>query len=159
MYRGLIESLMVIVLSVIGLIDAWRLSGVVRGGGPFHDVIGPDRYLGAISIGLFICGGWRLRGNLKSLGQDVGKKGEKGEGNVTLVVLVITVLAVYSVLLPLLGYLLATLLFFPVIYFIFGVRSWLKSIVVGLLTAALFYAIFAHFAELPLPKGLFESLL
>jgi hypothetical protein len=49
--------------------------------------------------------------------------------------------------------------FFPVFYFTFGVRPWLRSIIVGLITAALFYAIFAHFAEMPLPKGLFANIL
>lgn len=159
MYRGLVESLIVIVLALIGIVDAWRLSDVVREGGLFHDVIGPDRYLGAISIGLFICGVWQLRGSFKSLGQKVVRKEEKGESNVAMVFLVIAVLIVYALSFSILGYFLATLLFFPVIYFIFGVRPWIKSIVLGLLTAVLFYAIFAYFAGVPLPKGFLQDVL
>jgi hypothetical protein len=158
-YRGLLESLMVIVLAVLGMADAWRLSGVVRGGRRFHDVIGPDRYLGAISIGLFLCGVWKMMGSLKSPSQEAGKTQGEGEGNVSMVFLVIFVLFVYSILLPILGYLLSTLIFFPVLYFIFGVRSWVKSLVLGLLTAGLFYAIFAYFAEVPLPKGFLGNVL
>ncbi|HYL81698.1 MAG TPA: tripartite tricarboxylate transporter TctB family protein [Candidatus Acidoferrum sp.] len=70
--------------------------------------------------------------------------------------LVSVILAVYACAFPFLGYLVATMLFFPVTYFVFGVRPWLKSAWVGVFTAALFYVIFAHFAEIPLPKGFLE---
>jgi len=159
MYSGLIESLIVIVVSMVGVADAWRLSGIVREGGVFHDVIGPDRYLGAVSIGVLICGVWQLRGSLKNLGKQVCVKEEEEKTNVSMLSLVIVVLVVYVLSLPLLGYLLATLFFFPVTYFIFGVRSMIKSITLGVLTALIFYGIFAYFAELPLPKGLLESIL
>ncbi len=159
MVRGLLESLIVISLGVVGMVDAWRLSGVVRGGKVFHDAIGPDRYLGVISIGLLLCGAWKMIGILRNLGQEAGKGEGDGKSNVTMVFLVILVLFVYSILLPVLGYLLSTLIFFPVLYSIFGVRSWGKSLVLGLLTAGLFYAIFAHFAEVPLPKGFLGSVL
>ncbi len=154
---GLVESILVIVLAGLGIADAWRLSGVVRGSGKFHDVIGPDRYLAAISVGLLICGIWQLVGSLKGQGSITGKK-EGGDSHTAMIVLVIFVLILYSVLLPLLGYLIGTLLFFPVVFFIFGVRSWAKSLIVGLLTAVIFYAIFEHFAELSLPKGFLEGL-
>jgi hypothetical protein len=158
-YKGLVESLLVVAVALLGITDAWRLSSVVRAGGTFHDVIGPDRYLGAISVGLLFCGVWNLMKSLKGVRHPPIKK-EEGEGSqVTLVVLVVFVLVVYTFAIPTIGYLLATSIFFPVIYFIFGVRPWLKSVIVGLITTALFYAIFAYFAEMPLPKGLFENIL
>jgi hypothetical protein len=157
-YRGLVESLVVIALAGLGIADAWRLSDVVREGGMFHDVIGPDRYLGAISMGLLVCGVWNLVVSLRSISHPHVKR-EEGEGSqVTLVVLIAFVLVIYTLAIPVLGYLLSTFFFFPVIYFIFGVRPLLKSAIVGLLTAILFYAIFAYFAEVPLPKGLFETI-
>jgi putative tricarboxylic transport membrane protein len=155
---GLVESILVIVLAGLGIADAWRLSGALRGGAKFHDVIGPDRYLAAISVGLLICGIWQLAGGLKGQGSTTGKKKE-GDSHTGMIVLVIFVLILYSVLLPVLGYLIGTLLFFPIVFFIFGVRSWVKSLIVGLLTAVIFYAIFEHFAELSLPKGFLEGLL
>jgi hypothetical protein len=158
-YRGLIESLVVVALSLVGMVDAWRLSGVVRGGGPYHDVIGPDRYLGVISVGLLVCGVLNLVSSLKRPGRPEIRRGEGGGSQVTLVTVVIFVLVIYTLLIPALGYLLATSIFFPVIYFLFGVRSWLKSVVIGLSTAAFFYAIFEYFAEIPLPKGLLENIL
>jgi hypothetical protein len=156
MYKGLVEPLVIIFLAALGIADALRLSSVIRPGGTFHDVVGPDRYLGAISVGLLFCGVWALVKSLKG-GRHTSIQKEEGEGSQ--VTLVAFVLVVYTFVIPILGYLLATSLFFPVIYFIFGVRPWLKSIIVGLSTTAVFYAIFAYFAEMPLPKGLLESIL
>ena len=161
MYKGLVESLAVIFLSLLGIADAWRLSNLVRAGGTFHDVIGPDRYLGFISVGLLICGMWNLVAGLKSRKSSQRKRveGEVSQVNVNLVILVAFLLVVYTFTIQVLGYLPATSIFFPVVYFIFGVRPWPKSIIVGLVTTALFYGIFACFAEMPLPKGLLENIL
>ena len=159
MVRGLAESIVVIFLAALGIADAWKLSNLVRAGGTFHDVIGPDRYLGAISVGLLICAVWNLVAVLKSRKLPQAKNEEKEGSQIKRVVLVVFLLFAYTFAIPVLGYLLATSIFFPVIYFIFGVRPWPKSIIVGLITAALFYAIFAYFAEMPLPKGLLENIL
>ena len=158
MYKSVAESLLVVIVGLLGIVDAWRLSSVVRAEGTFRDVIGPDRYLGAISIGLLFCGVWTLARNLKIAGPPLLKKEEGERSQVTQVVLVVFVLALYAFAMPILGYVLATCFFFPVIYFIFGVRPWPRSIIVGLATTVVFYAIFGYFAEMPLPKGFFEYL-
>jgi small-conductance mechanosensitive channel len=157
-YRGVVESLIVMLLAGIGVVDGWRLSNVVREGGMFHDVIGPDRYLTAISFGLMIMGIRHLVLSLRTKGRIHAKEEEKEGGQMRLVCVVALALMLYTLVLPLTGYLLASLLFFPTIFFIFGVRPWLRSAAIGLITAALFYAIFEYFAEVPLPKGLLEIL-
>jgi hypothetical protein len=159
MHKNLVEPIVVIFLAALGIADAWKLSNLVRAGDTFHDVIGPDRYLGVISAGLLICGVWNLVTVLKSRKPPKANGEEKGRSQVKQVVLVVILLFAYTFAIPMLGYLLGTSIFFPVIYFIFGVRPWPKSVIVGLVTAALFYAIFAYFAEMPLPKGLFENIL
>ena len=158
MYRGVVESLIVILLAGIGIVDSWRLSSVVREGGMFHDVIGPDRYLTAVSFGLMIMGIRQLVVSLRKKGRTHAIEEEKEGGQMRLVCVVALVLMLYTLVLPLAGYLLARLLFFPTIFFIFGVRPWLRSVTIGLITAALFYVIFEYFAEVPLPKGLLEIL-
>jgi hypothetical protein len=159
MCMRMIESFFIIALASLGLTDAWRLSNAVRAGGVFHDVIGPDRYLGVISAGLLVCGVLNLAGSLNSLRRPEIRRREGGGSHVTLVIVVSFVLVVYTLLIPILGYLMATSIFFPVIYYLFGVRSWRKSVVIGLSTAVFFYAIFEHFAEIPLPKGLLQNIL
>ena len=158
MRAGMIESLSVMALACLGVAEAWRLSGAIRAEAPFHDVIGPDRYLAGVSLGLFVCGALSFAGSLKGLRPAEAKK-EGESGRTALVLWVILASAVYSFLIPVLGYLPATCLFFPVVYYLFGVRPWLKSVVIGLSTSALFYAIFEYFAEIPLPKGLLETVL
>lgn len=158
MVRGLAESIVVIFLAALGIADAWKLSSLVRAGGTFHDVIGPDRYLGVISAGLLFCGVWNLVAVLRNSKPPQAKTEKKEGTQVKQVVLVVFLLFAYTFAIPMLGYLLATSIFFPVIYFIFGLRPWPKSIIIGLITAALFYAIFAYFAEMPLPKGFLENI-
>ena len=156
MYKGVAESFLVIALAGLGLVDAWRLSDAVRAGGTFRDIIGPDRYLAFISVGLLVCGVGYLVASWKGINR-VRDDRKSEEGNqVTQVSLVFMVVIIYILALPVLGYMLATLFFFPVAFFIFGVKPWLKSIIVGLLTAVLFYAIFAYLAEVPLPRGFWE---
>jgi putative tricarboxylic transport membrane protein len=159
MYARMVESFFIMALACLGLADAWRLSHAVRAGGAFHDVIGPDRYLGAISVGLLICGALNLVSSLKRPGRPEIRRGEEGGSQVTLVIVVSFVLVIYTLLIQILGYLFATSIFFPVIYYLFGLRPWLKSVVIGLSTAVIFYAIFEYFAEIPLPKGLLEKIL
>ena len=152
----LLEAVAIIALAGAGIADAWRLSGVVRTGGAFHDVIGPDRYLGAVAGGLLVCGLAYLLSQLRRSSRLPAPR-RTAEGNQGLqVVLVSGILVLYVLALPVLGYLLATLLFFPVTFFIFGVRPWQKSAWVVVLATVLFYVIFTHFAEIPLPKGFLE---
>jgi hypothetical protein len=159
MRKDWIESILVIVLAALGLADAWRLSGAIRPAGTFHDVIGPDRYLGFISVGLLLCGIGYLTARSKTPGPP-HTRGEKSEmSRLSPVVRVVSLLVAYLFAFPILGYLPATVIFFPFLYFMFGVRPWPKSVVVGLITTALFYAIFAYLAEMPLPKGLLENVL
>ncbi len=138
MYTRLVESLFVMALACLGLTDAWRLSNAVRAGGAFHDVIGPDRYLGVISAGLLVCGVLNLVGSLKRPRRPEIRRGEEGGSQVTLVIVVSFVLVIYTLLIQILGYLLATSLFFPVIYYLFGVRSWLKECCYRLVDSGLF---------------------
>ncbi len=158
MYGNLVESFLVVFVALLGIADAWRLSSVIRAEGTFHDVIGPDRYLGAISIGLLFCGVWTLAKNLRITAPPLIQREKEERSQIHQVLLVVFGLLVYAFAMPVLGYLLATCLFFPVIYFVFGVRPWPKSLIIGLATTAVFYAIFGYLAEMPLPRGFFEHL-
>ncbi len=156
MRAGLTESLVVMAVAGIGLRDAWRLSAALRAGGTYHSTMGPDIYLAVVSTGLLLCGFWSLIGVRRGKGAtraDGETESGVGSGQVARVVLV---LIGYAAAFPVLGYTLATLIFFPVAFFVFGVRPWTKSLTIGVLVTAVFYVLFAHFAELPLPRGLLD---
>ena len=152
MRARLFGALAVMALAAVGLSDARRLSGALRSSGTYHGDMGPDIYLAVVSSALLLCGVWHLtRGRVDSSpradeGPDHGMRQVR-----RLVVLLVAYMAAFSSL----GYLLATLIFFPVAFFLFGVRP-LKSVAIGVLAAAIFYVLFAYFAELPLPKGLLD---
>jgi len=156
MRAGVIESLVVLAVAGIGLRDAWRLSGTLRAGGAFHSAMGPDTYLAVVSTGLLLCGFWSLIGARR--GKGATRAGGEAESRVGFgqVARVILVLIGYVAAFPIFGYLLATLIFFPVAFSIFGVKPWTKSLTIGVLVTMVFYILFAHFAELPLPKGLLD---
>jgi len=156
MRAGLIESLVVTAVAGAGLADAWRLSGVLRARGAFHSNMGPDTYLAAVSAALLLCGLWNAIGTKRDDARPRAREGVGSGGQAGQVVRVVLVLIAYVAAFPLLGYLLATLIFFPVGFFVFGVRPWTKSLIVGVAVAAMFFVLFAHFAELPLPKGLLD---
>lgn len=158
MYKGMVESILVIALAGLGLADGWRLSNVVRAQGNFRNVIGPDRYLIVVSMGLLVCGAWNLMASLRAIRHPHIEEVAEKESKRDLVFVVALVLILYTVAMPFLGYLLATVIFFPVLYLIFGVRPWTKGVVVGVITTAIFYAIFAYLADLPLPKGFLENI-
>ena len=156
MRPGVIESVVVMAVAAGGLRDAWRLSGVLREGGAFHSAMGPDTYLAVVSATLLLCGVWNLIRTRREDG--VRRAAEEAEpgGRLGPVARVALVMLAYVATFPILGYLLATLIFFPVAFFVFGVRPWKKSLIVGVVVTAVFYVLFAHFAELPLPKGLLD---
>ena len=156
MQAGVIESLVVMTVAGIGLRDAWRLSAALRAGGTFHSAMGPDTYLAVVSGGLLFCGVWSLIGTRRDKGATrANGEAESGVG-FGQVARVALVLIAYVAAFPIFGYLLATLIFFPVAFFVFGVRPWKKSLIVGVVVTAVFYVLFAHFAELPLPKGFLD---
>jgi hypothetical protein len=156
MRAGLIESLVVMAVGGIGLRDAWRLSGALRGGGEFHSAMGPDTYLGVVSTALLLCGLWNLIRSSRDVSVLLPAKTAESGSGIGQVALVAIAMIAYVAAFPLLGYLLATLIFFPVGFFVFGVRPWTKSLIVGVVVTVVFYALFAYFAELPVPKGLLD---
>ena len=156
MRAGVIESLVVVAVSGIGLRDAWRLSGALRGGGAFHGLMGPDTYLAVVSTLLLLCGVWSLIGARRDGGPPRPAGRSESGSRIGPVARVALLIAAYVAAFPTLGYLLATLIFFPATFFAFGVRPWRKSLIIGVVVTAVFYVLFAHFAELPLPKGLLD---
>ncbi len=158
MRAGTLESLVIMAVAVVGLLDAWRLSGALRGGGAFHGLMGPDTYLAVIATVFLLCGVWNLTAQRRDPHASPATLGTTSWqfGPVAQVVLV---MLLYVAAFPILGYLLASFVFFPVVFFIFGVRPWRKSIVIGVAATLVFYALFAYFAELPLPRGVLDFIL
>jgi putative tricarboxylic transport membrane protein len=59
----------------------------------------------------------------------------------------------YAVLIPVLGYPIATALFLAAEFRLLGVRSWGRNVALSLAVTAVFYVLFAHYAEMIFPRG------
>lgn len=69
--------------------------------------------------------------------------------------LVYASIVLYGVLIPVLGYLPATLLFLLAEFRLLGVRSWPRNAALTLVTTAVFYVLFVHYGEMVFPRGVF----
>ena len=70
-------------------------------------------------------------------------------------IILIIVLAGWVAAVPILGFNIGCLVFFPLLFYVSGYRPWLKSIAAGVIMALVFYAIFVLGAKLPVPTGMF----
>lgn len=69
--------------------------------------------------------------------------------------LVYAAIVLYGVLIPVLGYLAATILFLLAEFRLLGVRSWPRNAALTLVTTAVFYVLFVHYGEMVFPRGVF----
>ena len=115
--------------------------------------MGPAKYTGLISLILVVCGIISVIGHLWRRGS--ARKGEASRifsaRGITLIAILLTWVAAVSIF----GFAIGVLCFFPVLFYVTGFRPWVKSLVVGVITAVLFYVAFVLGAKLPVPKGVF----
>ncbi len=145
MSKGLlIETSTLMGLAALGIYDGARL---LRIDVP-HDSLGPGGYLFIISIIIAICSLINLwvnyqqgpTGEGKHISFEIGQVGQS-------VILYIS----YSIAVPFLGYLLSSIIFFVLMMRIFGETSWIKTIVFGLVFAAVFKIVFISLMGIPMP--------
>ena len=141
-----------LVLAAIGALfvaDGWRITQASRGNAIFDD-LGPDRYL------MLIGGLLTLMGLLVACERQRGEAAGQPEQqeSAALPLLFTLLLATYAVVMTVLGYTVATLLFFFTAYWLAGRRELLKTALASIISAAAFYVIFPKLADMPLPTGL-----
>src|SRR5581483_6609347 len=132
-----VQALLFILIGVVSFADAWRISVQARESANF-DAIGPDRYLLALGVVLFIGGAWSLLRRPSPAAPSTQVNAEPGEVSSTLV-LTLGLVAGFAALMPLIGFSLAC-------------WPWWKTIVVAAIIAAAFHVTFVQFADMPLPK-------
>ena len=152
----LVESLLIVGLAVIGIFEGLRLTRV-----DLHqsELLGPGWYIVFLSAVLLICGvpsmyRWykEFRRTHKSLSEDVqGVEGISLWNSARLVVNGILALFAYIVILPIVGYLVSTILFLGTSLRIYGEKSWLRCIAIAILLGLALYYGFVVLAEVAMP--------
>ncbi len=145
-----LQALLFILIGVVSFADAWRISVQARESANF-DAIGPDRYLLALGVVLFIGGAWSLLRRPSPAAPSTQVNAEPGEVSSTLV-LTLGLVAGFAALMPLIGFSLACLVFLVLQLWLLAGWPWWKTIVVAAIIAAAFHVTFVQFADMPLPK-------
>ena len=138
---------MFIGVSLACLVEARRLS-LDTHAGLITQRLGPGLYV-------YILGGVLLATGLFYVVTHLRSSPEAGEGEISLwrLLSVTLAIAMYALLIERFGYAIATLSFFVVVFWLFGVRRWLVNLPLSLATAAAFYIIFIRLFDVIFQPG------
>lgn len=162
----IVLGLAFIAFGAISIYDALRIGAALRARGTL-DIVGPDRYLFGVAVLLVVVGAclivqaWTSRRVPRHAGAArvapaAGIGGMPADADVAqgrAHLWLFAALLAYVALLPLLGYLVATVLFAIAAFRVMGVRSMLRAAVAAVLLTAVCYGSFVLIADLPLPRG------
>lgn len=144
--RYVIESLVVIGIGLMGLVASIKSWFDMRAYGS-RMVGGGEIYVATISLVLIACGTLYVISRRRSLDEETAIK-LLGSGRGAMLCLL---LFAYATVIPMTGYIVGSLCFFPLAFYMAGLRGWPKSILTGVITAILFYLLFFLLIKLPLP--------
>jgi hypothetical protein len=118
-----------------------------------YDPLGPGLYIIAISIGLLAIAVVHLFGHSKKL-PTMERVPVDRKFRIRMISTV-AVCALYIFLITIIGYLLATILFFFLVFRIEGIKSWPFTVVLSLVLSVLYYLVFVQYCSMVFPKGFF----
>jgi hypothetical protein len=148
----LTEGALLVVVSLVGLTEGLRLV-IYKDPYILYDPLGPGFYIIAISIGLMAIGIVHLLSHSKKLltmeGTPVDKKMR------IRMMSTVAVCVIYIFLIRIIGYPLATILFFFLEFRVHGIRSWSWIVILSLVLSALYYLVFVHYCSMVFPRGIF----
>lgn len=154
---NILLGLAMLAFAGISLWDGARITASFRIPGSF-DLVGPDRYLTGVALLIGVLGLAVLaQGVLQQRLQPTASEPQTATGDSTLSqrhFVLIGLLILYAVLIPVLGYILATLLFFVATFRVMGVSTWVYTILWSLVGTATFVVSFLTVANMSLPHGL-----
>lgn len=153
--KTLIEGIILVGLGLMSIVEGIRLATRLRQPG-FYDVVGPDRYAIGIGFLLVVTGAIYVFSQVKEKPAikepTVDKEGEDKETLVK-VVGTVGVLALYAFLMPIIGYFLASTVFFVLVSKILGAKSWLFNIIYSVAVTGICQLIFGNCLGVILPQG------
>ena len=145
-----IEGLLLTAISVVGVAESIRL---VLYNDPrlLSDWLGPGYYLLAISLGLMTTGVAYIYKNRTT--PPAARQATNREGRNRLIAAFATC-ALYLILMEIGGYLVATFVFFMLMFWIVGLQSWAQKIILACALSGIFYIVFVHYCGMSFPRGM-----
>jgi hypothetical protein len=148
----LTERALPVVVSLVGLTEGLRLV-IYKDPYILYDPLGPGFYIIAISIGLMAIGIAHLLGRSKGFLQVEGMPVDKRMRIKMMSTVAACVL--YIFLIRIIGYPLATALFFFLEFRVQGIKSWPFIVFLSLILSVLYYFVFVHYCHMVFPRGIF----
>lgn len=154
---AVIESIMLLIFSFGVFFEGLRLT---RGATGVQDVMGPGTYitvLGAILICVTLIHIVLYTRRLLRRKQGSRENAEELQGskvNFTVIVMV-AILALYLALIQIIGYPIATPIFFLLMFRAVGVTSWKRNVMLTAILFTAYYIIFVYYCTVIFPKGVF----
>ncbi len=148
----LIEGLLLLVLGLVAMIEGLRLV-IYKNPHVLYDPLGPGLYITAIGVSLMTVGVVYLVRNYRKTPRMNGVPVDK-QMRIRMMS-TITACALYLFLIHIVGYLLATIIFFFLEFRIEGVKSWPLVVVLSLVLSAFYYFIFVQWCSMVFPRGIF----
>jgi hypothetical protein len=148
------EGLITVAIGVLSLTESLRL--IFFEPPPLvKDLLGPGNYLLLMSIGMLVTGIIHIYHHRRE--RTVAKEKSSKEMRIRLVSCFLTC-ALYLILINLIGYLIATIIFFLLMFRVVGIKSWPYNVVLSVFLSVAFYLMFVKFSSLVFPKGIFFNL-
>ena len=149
MKRVWIEGILFVVVSLAGIVEGIRLM-IEKDPMKVPEPFGPGAYLLVIGICLLAAGLVHIIVHAKERGE--AKKVEVDAEKRRKVLSLGAVLAVYIALINVVGYAVATPLFFLGAFRITGITSWRSNIILSLVLSVIFYIVFVYYCNMVFPK-------
>ena len=113
------------------------------------EVLSPGRYLVVVALCLLVCVSIYVVKERKRIVTGIDFGGFRAGPMIA----VGGNMVVYATLIPLLGFALATFLFFTAVFYLLGIRPWFRTGIEGLAFAVAFYLCFVSLAKVLMPAG------
>ena len=146
---SLSEALVIMGIGLLGLIGSIQLENELSTMNIGVEM-GPAKYTLVISLILLVSGMIPVIGYLR---RKTDREGAFPRIITARGMTLIAILLAWVAAVPFLGFNIGNLCFFPPLFQVAGLRPWMKSLVVGVITAVIFYVVFVLGAKLPVPKG------
>ncbi|GHU19350.1 hypothetical protein FACS189475_06410 [Betaproteobacteria bacterium] len=147
----LFETLVLWGIGVVSVIEALRLI-LVRNPNVLYDKLGPGYFVLLIGVALIITGTYYFFVNYKKE-SDVKEMITADKEATLQVVSTIAASAGYIFLIGIIGYVLASFIFFMIQLWIFGIRHWKVDIGLAVLLTLVYYFLFVEFCSMVFPRG------
>jgi putative tricarboxylic transport membrane protein len=147
----LIEGILLLILSLTGMAEGFRLV-IYKDPYTLYDPLGPGLYIITIGIGLMALGVVHLIVNYRK--PSIMEKVPVDRKMKIRMMSTVTACAIYILLINIIGYLLATIIFFFLELRVEGIKSWPLVVVLSLVLSVLYYLVFVQCCSMVFPRGI-----